>query len=50
MENYVVCVIRYVVDANQGETASMKFVRCLRKCFRLRDSRNANSDNDKAMI
>ena len=39
----VVCVIGYEVTTAQGQIASMKFARCVRKCFRLRELVVANN-------
>ena len=36
--NLVVCVIRYAVAAIQAQIVNVKFARCLRKCFRLREN------------
>ena len=45
---FAVCILRYAVAAVQGQITTMKFARCLRKCFRLRESLNEN--NSLSMI
>ena len=40
---FVVCVLRYAVAAVQGQITTIKFARCLRKSFRLRESLNENN-------